>query len=179
MKHKLLFTCAFVAGLLGAQASGASTPSAGEYRMAAALQARFAVGTPYRYGGSEPRTGFDCSGLVAHVYERAWGLALPRTTAGQRHVGHAVKRAQLQPGDLVFYNTRNRPYSHVGIYLGDGQFVHAPRLKTERAIVRQQPAARLGARQPAGDVADASVAQGASRGPRSASHGGAAAARER
>jgi len=127
MKHKLLFTCAFLGGLLAAPVANASTPSAGDYRMAAALQARFAVGTPYHYGGSSPQTGFDCSGLVAHVYERAWGLALPRSTEGQRHVGHAVKRAQLQPGDIVFYNTRNRPFSHVGIYLGDGQFVHAPR----------------------------------------------------
>jgi cell wall-associated NlpC family hydrolase len=124
MKHKLLFTCAFLGFV---QASHASTPSAGDYRMAAALEARFAVGTPYRYGGSSPRTGFDCSGLVAHVYERAWGVALPRSTQGQRHAGHAVKRAELKPGDLVFYNTRHRPFSHVGIYLGDGRFVHAPR----------------------------------------------------
>jgi cell wall-associated NlpC family hydrolase len=61
------------------------------------------------------------------VFERAWGLSLPRSTAQQRSVGHAVKRVQLEPGDLVFYNTRNRPFSHVGIYLGDGIFVHAPR----------------------------------------------------
>ena len=124
MKYKLLFTCAF---LLAAQAAGASTPGAGEYRRAAALQAQDAVGTPYRYGGASPQTGFDCSGLVAHVYEQAWGMALPRSTEGQRHVGYAVKRAQLLPGDLVFYNTRGRPYSHVGIYLGEGNFVHAPR----------------------------------------------------
>jgi cell wall-associated NlpC family hydrolase len=124
MKHKLLFTCAFLAFM---QVAHASTPSTSDFRTAAALQARFAIGTPYRYGGSSPQTGFDCSGLVAHVYERAWGMALPRSTVGQRHVGHAVKRAQLLPGDLVFYNTRNRPFSHVGIYLGDGQFVHAPR----------------------------------------------------
>jgi len=82
---------------------------------------------PYHYGGASPQTGFDCSGLVAHVYESAWGMALPRSTEGQRHVGRAVKRSQLLPGDLIFYNTRNRPFSHVGIYLGDGNFVHAPR----------------------------------------------------
>ena len=81
----------------------------------------------YHYGGASPDTGFDCSGLVAHVYERAWGLSLPRRTEEQRRIGRAVKRSDLQPGDLVFYNTRNRPYSHVGIYLGDGNFVHAPR----------------------------------------------------
>ena len=124
MKYKLLFTCAF---LLAAQAALASAPSASDYRRAAVVQARYAVGVPYRYGGASPETGFDCSGLVAHVYERAWGMALPRSTDGQRHVGHAVKRAQLLPGDLVFYNTRGRPFSHVGIYLGGGNFVHAPR----------------------------------------------------
>jgi len=64
---------------------------------------------------------------VAHVYERAWGIELPRSTAEQRHIGHPVKRAEPRPGDLVFYNTRKRPFSRVGIYLGDGDFVHAPR----------------------------------------------------
>ncbi len=124
MGYKLLFTCVF---LFAVQAAHASAPSAAELRLAAALQARHAVGVPYHYGGASPKTGFDCSGLVAHVYERAWGLALPRSTEGQRHAGHAVKRSHLLPGDLVFYNTRHRPFSHVGIYLGNGDFVHAPR----------------------------------------------------
>ena len=124
MKYKLLFAFAF---LLAAQAAYPSTPSAGDYRRAAALQARHAVGIPYHYGGASPETGFDCSGLVAHVYEQAWGIAVPRSTEGQRHVGRSVKRSQLLPGDLIFYNTRGRPFSHVGIYLGDGNFVHAPR----------------------------------------------------
>ena len=95
--------------------------------MEAALQALLTVGARYHYGGKSPETGFDCSGLVAHVYERAWGIAVPRSTEEQRSAGHAVRRADLEPGDLVFYNTRNRPFSHVGIYLGDGNFVHAPR----------------------------------------------------
>jgi len=126
MRHKFLFTCAFLA-LLGSTGVRASTESAKEYRMAAALQALFAVGVRYHYGGNSPDTGFDCSGLVAHVFDRAWGIAVPRSTEEQRNVGRAVKRSDLQPGDLVFYNTRNRPFSHVGIYLGDGNFVHAPR----------------------------------------------------
>lgn len=125
MKYKLLFTCAFLLAVHAVHA--ASAPSARDYRHAAALQARHAVGVRYHYGGASPQTGFDCSGLVAHVYERAWGVALPRSTEGQRHAGRAVKRSQLLPGDLVFYNTRNRPFSHVGIYLGEGNFVHAPR----------------------------------------------------
>jgi len=126
MGHKLLFTCAFLS-LLAAEAARGSTEATRDYRAEAARQALFTVGVRYHYGGQSPDTGFDCSGLVMHVYDRAWGMALPRSTKEQRNVGRAVKRAELQPGDLVFYNTRNRPFSHVGIYLGDGNFVHAPR----------------------------------------------------
>ena len=126
MSHKLLFTCAFLAALAPA-AVRASGETVREYRTAAALQALVAVGVRYHYGGDSPDMGFDCSGLVTHVYDRAWGIALPRSVEEQRHVGRPVKRSELQPGDLVFYNTRNRPFSHVGIYLGNGNFVHAPR----------------------------------------------------
>ena len=91
------------------------------------MHALQALGVQYRYGGRSPETGFDCSGLIAHVFERAWGIALPAGTAALSKVGAAVKLKELQPGDLVFYNTRNRPYSHVGIYLGEGRFLHAPR----------------------------------------------------
>ena len=113
--------CAFLAVACGAQAD---VP---DYRKAAAQEAMVKVGIRYKFGGSSPETGFDCSGLVAYVFERAWGISVPRRTEEQRSVGRAVKRAELQPGDLVFYNTRGRPFSHVGIYLGDGEFVHAPR----------------------------------------------------
>lgn len=85
------------------------------------------VGIEYRWGGRAPQTGFDCSGLVVHAFERAWGLALPHSTLAQSKAGKAVRRGDLRPGDLIFYNTRRRPYSHVGIYLGEGRFVHAPR----------------------------------------------------
>lgn len=85
------------------------------------------VGTKYRLGGRSPETGFDCSGLITHVFERAWGVLLPPGTAALSKVGRPVRKIELQPGDLVFYNTRNRPYSHVGIYLGDGRFLHAPK----------------------------------------------------
>ena len=85
------------------------------------------LGVRYRLGGSSPLTGFDCSGLVTHAFEQAWGVMLPHNVEAQSRIGIAVKRSALQPGDLVFYNTRNRPYSHVGIYLGDGRFIHAPR----------------------------------------------------
>ena len=92
-----------------------------------ALQALAYLGIPYRTGGLSPRTGFDCSGLVAHVYLEAWNIRLPRNTGAQSKVGTPVSLAELQAGDLVFYDTLKRPYSHVGIYLGDGKFVHAPK----------------------------------------------------
>ncbi len=96
-------------------------------RSEALLQALLALGMDYKYGGKSPVTGFDCSGLVAHVYREAWGIQHPPSTRGQSQAGTPVTLAQLQPGDLVFYDTLKRPYSHVGIYMGDGKFVHAPK----------------------------------------------------
>ena len=93
----------------------------------ALLQALLALGVDYRYGGSSPVTGFDCSGLVAHVYLEAWNIRLPHNTLAQSEKGVPVSLSELQAGDLVFYDTLKRPYSHVGIYLGDGRFVHAPK----------------------------------------------------
>ena len=84
------------------------------------------VGVPYRYGGDSAETGFDCSGLVWRVYRQAAGLRLPRDTYGISRKGIAIPSRELKPGDLVFFNTRKRPYSHVGIYLGEDRFVHAP-----------------------------------------------------
>jgi murein DD-endopeptidase len=83
------------------------------------------VGTPYVWGGNTPR-GFDCSGLVQYSYTLA-GLELPRVTIKQRSASRAVSRKQLRPGDLLFFHIEGKRYSHIGIYIGDGQFVHAPR----------------------------------------------------
>ena len=96
-------------------------------RSEALLQALLALGLDYRYGGNSHVTGFDCSGLVAHVYLEAWNIRLPRNTGAQSKAGVPVSLAELQAGDLVFYDTLKRPFSHVGIYLGDGKFVHAPK----------------------------------------------------
>ena len=96
-------------------------------RSEALLQALLALGLDYRYGGNSPVTGFDCSGLVAHVYLEAWSIRLPHNAAAQSRVGVPVSLAELQAGDLVFYDTLKRPFSHVGIYLGDNKFVHAPK----------------------------------------------------
>jgi len=85
------------------------------------------LGVRYRWGGNSPKSGFDCSGLVVYAARESLGLQLPRTAATQARTGMAVKKSELQAGDLVFFNTRGARYSHVGIYAGDGKFIHAPR----------------------------------------------------
>ena len=85
-----------------------------------------AIGTPYAWGGDDP-DGFDCSGLVTFVFKQVAGLEMPRRARDQRGRGKAVGTGQLQPGDLVFFGVKRRNVtSHVGIYIGDNQFVHAP-----------------------------------------------------
>lgn len=91
-----------------------------------AMQAMSVVDARYRYGGNSPETGIDCSGLVRYVYKKAWGAELPRTAVAISEFGESIETGELQPGDLVFYNTQRRSFSHVGIYLGNNQFVHAP-----------------------------------------------------
>jgi len=83
--------------------------------------------TPYHYGGNSANQGFDCSGFVGHVYRHSLDISLPRTSREISRVGKPVGVDQLSPGDLVFYNTRRASFSHVGIYIGDGKFVHSPR----------------------------------------------------
>jgi len=100
----------------------APAPSAAER---AAWRAANLVGTPYRYGGSSPIEGFDCSGLVYFSYREA-GVLLPRDTAAQRLAARRIRAAELQPGDLLFFDLNGKRNSHVGIYTGDGTFVHAP-----------------------------------------------------
>lgn len=82
---------------------------------------------PYRFGGTTPESGFDCSGFVRHVFRTGFGLILPRSAIDQSKAGRAIPPTELKPGDLVFFNTMRRAFSHVGIYLGNDQFVHAPR----------------------------------------------------
>lgn len=104
----------------------ADRPFAGT-RTEALLQALLALDVDYRYGGRDPAQGFDCSGLVAHVFRQAYGIELPHNARAQSELGMPIASSDLQPGDLVFYNTLERPYSHVGIYLGGDRFVHAPK----------------------------------------------------
>jgi cell wall-associated NlpC family hydrolase len=105
----------------------AAVPADGHFAAARELvgQAMSFLGVNYRYGGDSPERGFDCSGLVRHVVERTLGRVLPRHAREMAQVGSAVPRGELAPGDLVFFNTLRRPYSHVGIYLGDKRFIHA------------------------------------------------------
>ncbi|MGE5467885.1 MAG: C40 family peptidase [Ignavibacteria bacterium] len=119
-------------GVLPPASPGPSTSTGSE---AAALSEKaqdvvlFALGlveTGYRFGGKNPDAGLDCSGMVSYVFEKAANLKLPGSAADIARKGRPVDASQLRPGDLVFFNTRNRPYSHVGIYIGDGRFVHAP-----------------------------------------------------
>jgi len=109
------------------QINATREPAQRGQRSEALLQALLALGIDYKPGGASPVTGFDCSGLVAHVYREAWGIRLPHNALAQSESGMPVSLAELQAGDLLFYDTLNRPYSHVGIYLGDGRFVHAPK----------------------------------------------------
>jgi len=92
------------------------------------------IGIRYRLGGSTPETGLDCSGLVRYVFQQVTGVMLPRTARDMSRVGEKVATADLQPGDLVFFNTRRFAFSHVGIYLGDNRFIHAPRRGREVEI---------------------------------------------
>ena len=85
------------------------------------------VGIRYRFGGTDVEQGLDCSGFVQLVFRESVGKLLPRTAREQSEVGNSVDRNELKPGDLVFFNTMRRAFSHVGIYLGDNRFLHAPR----------------------------------------------------
>jgi len=83
------------------------------------------LGVPYKRGGSSD-SGFDCSGFVRHIYETSVGRLLPRRADEQAKTTEKIDRNELNPGDLVFFNTMRRTFSHVGIYIGDGKFIHAP-----------------------------------------------------
>lgn len=82
--------------------------------------------TGYRFGGKNPEAGLDCSGMVSYVYREAINLRLSGSAAMIARLGRSVNHSDLRPGDLVFFNTQHKSYSHVGIYIGDGRFVHAP-----------------------------------------------------
>jgi len=88
--------------------------------------------TPYQYGGTSRKNGFDCSGFVQFVFKNSAGLQLPRTSAEMSRLGTPLEASELKPGDLVFFTTTRTRYSHVGIFIGENRFVHSPR--TGKAI---------------------------------------------
>ena len=91
------------------------------------LQAMSLLGVAYRFGGNSPVSGLDCSGFVRYVFQKSLKVNLPRTSAEMAHIGKPVDKSELVAGDLVFFNTRGFAYSHVGMYMGNGKFIHAPR----------------------------------------------------
>lgn len=93
------------------------------------------IGTPYKYGGNNPETGMDCSGFVSHVYGQVAGIQLPRSSQEISQHGTALELVDLQPGDLVFFNTLSRAFSHVGVYLGENRFIHASSSQTGAVMV--------------------------------------------
>ncbi|HUW37871.1 MAG TPA: C40 family peptidase [Rhodocyclaceae bacterium] len=115
-------------GLLPSAAPPAFPPSsaASDKGNDVVLYALGLIGTGYRYGGKNPEAGLDCSGMVSQVFRQAAGIDLPGSAAEIAEQGRPIELSQLRPGDLVFFNTRHRPHSHVGIYIGGGRFVHAP-----------------------------------------------------
>jgi cell wall-associated NlpC family hydrolase len=126
----LLHACAAPSrsfGLSFDSPSAVVNDGAEDLRSEIVVAAMGALGTPYRYGGGSYEHGFDCSGFVRAVYQQTWGVTLPRQSAQQARATRAISRHDLQPGDLVFFNTQGQSYSHVGIYVGDDRFIHSPK----------------------------------------------------
>ncbi|NMM37551.1 MAG: C40 family peptidase [Glaciimonas sp.] len=91
-----------------------------------AIYAMGLIGTGYRFGGKNPEAGLDCSGMVSYIYRNAAGVNVSGSAADIARRGKEIPRSGMRPGDLIFFNTMNRPFSHVGIYIGDARFIHAP-----------------------------------------------------
>lgn len=111
---------------LGSQIQQAGTV-VGDAASELVMNAMGFLGVPYKYGGNSAETGFDCSGFVRAVFEESVGKVLPRRSDEQAAATQPIERTELKPGDLVFFNTMRRAFSHVGIYVGDGKFIHSPR----------------------------------------------------
>ncbi len=135
MTKKLIHCLSLAAALAGCGSLPPSPPERPAERAAAPLSAKAQdvvlyafslIDTGYRFGGKNPEAGLDCSGMVSYIYGQAAGLKVSGSAADIARNGRPVPRQGLKPGDLVFFNTMNRSYSHVGIYIGDDRFVHAP-----------------------------------------------------
>ena len=120
----LLASCGIMAPVLDSALSKRAPFS--EKGQEVALFAMGLIDTGYRFGGKNPEAGLDCSGMVSYVYNKAAGVKVSGSAADIARKGRQIARDDLRPGDLVFFNTRNAPFSHVGVYIGDNRFVHAP-----------------------------------------------------
>ncbi|GAB4403284.1 MAG: hypothetical protein OHK0048_21980 [Rhodoferax sp.] len=120
------------------QQAGQLGSALGQSTLAVVERAMDLLGVRYRRGGVSEQTGFDCSGLVRNVYQQTLGLLLPRTAKEQAAETQKIDPDELKPGDLVFYNTMRRAFSHVGIYLGNGEFIHAPKPGAKVRIERME-----------------------------------------
>lgn len=138
----VFFACSLITGAISTSAAAAEPAQKQEEQMSfferytnaaqdVILQGLKLVGVRYRFGGNDEDSGLDCSGFVRLVFKDSIGAALPRTAREMSEVGQHVEASQLKPGDLVFFNTMRRTFSHVGIYLGDNHFMHAPRTGAE------------------------------------------------
>ncbi len=140
IRRRCQFLCAICCGFAAISVTQAQPPAPRTFASSAAetagkvwsgaqdvaIYALGLIGVDYRYGGNSPESGLDCSGLVRYVFQEVTGVTLPRTTKEMSGLGRKVKMPDLKPGDLVFFNTRRFAFSHVGIYLGDNRFIHAP-----------------------------------------------------
>jgi len=135
MRLSLLLSSAFLAVLLAACGGTATTRSGtiahaplpvSERGNEVAMYAMGLLDVGYRFGGKNPEAGLDCSGMVSYIYGQAAGLRVQGSAADIAQKGRPIETGQMRPGDLVFFNTRNKAFSHVGIYLGDARFIHAP-----------------------------------------------------
>lgn len=121
------------------------------------------LGIPYLRGGNSAESGFDCSGFVRYIFKETVGLVLPRSADQQAHATQKIDKSELKPGDLVFFNTMKRTFSHVGIYLGEGKFIHSPRsgasVRIEDMRIPYWNVRFDGARRVQGDSVDAAQLQ--------------------
>lgn len=116
--------------------SAAELEAGNQFAQGLMLQALELIGVRYRYGGSTPETGLDCSGFIRYVFQQTLNIALPHNAFAISRLGEEVEKEALKPGDLVFFNTLGRRFSHVGIYLGDDRFIHAPSTGRRIEVVR-------------------------------------------
>lgn len=132
MKKMLVLVACIAAALLSACSSTPPSPARTQEQPVShrgndvAIFALGLIDTGYRFGGKNPEAGLDCSGMVSYIFGKATSLRITGSAADIARAGRPIERNSLRPGDLVFFNTRNAAFSHVGVYIGDDRFVHAP-----------------------------------------------------